>query len=71
MKPKKPNKTAIEVKRSGSIFLFEPLTQRAEDWIENNVQSEVWQWLGRKLAVERACALDLASGMLAAGLKVA
>ena len=61
----------ISVENHGSVMTFQPLTPVGQDWIDENVESEDWQWLGGRLAVEPRCARDLAQGMLDAGLTVA
>jgi hypothetical protein len=60
----------VLIENNGSIFSIIPLTQEGRDWIDNNVQSEGWQWLGDRLNVEPRYAYDLAAGMLADGLRV-
>lgn len=60
----------VRVENCG-IFMFEPLTPEAKDWVAENVRLEGWQWLGRRFAVE-GCdnAMSLTQGMLDAGLVV-
>ncbi len=60
----------VIVHNGGSIFQFEPLTEAAKDWIEENVQAESWQFMGSSLCVEHRYAGDLAAGMIADGLVV-
>jgi hypothetical protein len=62
-------KVDITVENHGSIFLFQPLTAAAREWIEENVVSET-QWFGTALAVEHRYAWSLAQGMVADGLKL-
>ena len=52
----------------GSIWLVTPMTATARSWIEENVATESWQWIGGSLAVEPRCVPNLAEGMQAAGL---
>lgn len=59
----------VEITNHGSIFLFQPLTDSAREWIEENV-SEDAQWFGGALAVEHGYAADLAIGMQGDGLVV-
>lgn len=61
-------KVDVQVVNEGSIFLFRPMTKRAERWISKNVATEPWQWLGRSLAVDHRFAFDLAEGMQGDGL---
>jgi hypothetical protein len=57
----------VLVRNQGSIYLFQPLTPRAKEWIYANVQPNA-QWFGASLAVEHRYAADLAAGMREAGL---
>lgn len=59
----------VRVDNHGSIFLFEPLTPAATNWISENVDEQA-QWFAGALAVEHRYAQDLASGMMADGLVV-
>lgn len=45
-----------------------PKTDKAREWIEENVGTEPWQWLGDALAVDHRYIEDLELGMLDAGL---
>lgn len=61
----------VEVSNEGSVFLFHLNTADAEAWVEENVETEGWQWMGRKaFAVDHRYAQLLAEGMLEAGLVV-
>lgn len=63
------NAVDVTVENCGGIFTFEPLTPAAEQWIDENVDSES-QWLGGRLCVEHRYARDLAQGMMNDGLCV-
>lgn len=63
-------KTDVEIVNSGGIYMFELLTEAARQWVKDNVSVESWQWLGGAFAVDHGYALDLAQGMLDAGLRV-
>lgn len=54
----------------GSICLFVPNSDIALAWVDQHVQLEGWQWLGRGFGVEHRCAGPLIDGMLADGLRV-
>lgn len=62
--------TDVIVTNHGSIFSFQPLTQAAKDWFEENVQIEDYQRLGGSICVEHRYARDLAQGIIDAGLEV-
>jgi hypothetical protein len=57
----------ISVSNHGTIFLFQPLTEAAREWIDGNVVGET-QWFGSALCVEHRYAYDLAVGMCRDGL---
>jgi hypothetical protein len=62
-----PQKADVLVENHGSIFLFQPLTPVAEEWLEENLEGEV-TYLQGALVVEPRYAGDLAEGMTADGL---
>jgi len=55
------------VENHGTLFLFQPLTPAASDWIEEHVQEDA-QFFGTALVVEHRYACDLAEGMREDGL---
>jgi hypothetical protein len=55
----------VRVENCGSLFLFRPLTNAAQEWLEEHTDG---LWFGGALAVEPRYALDLAQGMLDDGL---
>jgi hypothetical protein len=58
----------VLVHNEGTVFLLNPLTARAKEWIEENVQTEAYQWFGSTLVVEHRFVWGLAQGMLDEGL---
>jgi hypothetical protein len=52
-----------------TLFLFRLNTEKASDWVADNVQPDA-QFFGDALVVEPRYARELASGMLADGLEV-
>jgi hypothetical protein len=58
----------VLVANGGTVFTFCPLTDRAKTWIDDNVQSESYQWLCNVLVVEHRYAWGLALGMQQDGL---
>jgi hypothetical protein len=54
----------------GTVWRFIPLTQRASEWIEENVHIEGWQWSGPSFAVDWRFVGPLLDGARAAGLEV-
>jgi hypothetical protein len=58
----------VLVHNEGTVFLFNPLTARAKEWIDDNVETEPHQWFGTTLVVEHRYAWGLAQGMKQNGL---
>ena len=48
---RKPVTPDVLVHSEGTVFLFNPLTPRAKEWIDQNVQEDA-QWFGTTLVVE-------------------
>ena len=68
---KSPSKRPdVLVHNEGTLFLFNPLTAQAREWIDENVQPDA-QRFGTTLVCEHRYAWGLAQGMLVAGLVVA
>jgi hypothetical protein len=55
-------------RNEGTVFVFCPLTERAQEWFGSNVTSEPWQWFGNALVVEHRYAWGLAEGLTSDGL---
>jgi hypothetical protein len=70
MKTKKLPQPDFLFEDQGSIVVIWPLSRRASDWIEKNVQSEPWQWQGEALCVYFRMALGLMDTILAEGFSV-
>ncbi len=60
----------VLVREGGTIWLFHPLSGRACQWVQEQVLSEPWQWLGGQLGVERRLASALIEAMRKNGLAV-
>lgn len=61
----------VEVENCGTLFRFRLMTDRALDWVYENVATEDHNWIGwRTLAVEHRFAKQISDGMQAAGLEV-
>jgi hypothetical protein len=61
MKYKGTTDIHFEIKKAGSIVLFEPLTEWASEWWEENVEDS--QMIGGAYAVEHRYAEDIATGI--------
>lgn len=56
------------VRNHGSVFLFQPCTARAKQWIEDQVVDP--QYFGQSLAVDARYAFDLADGIFDEGFRI-
>ncbi len=60
----------VRVSNEG-IFMFEPVTEAAKDWVTEHVELDSWQWLGNRFAVaDQRMAEYLTEGMINDGLIV-
>ena len=62
--------TDVEVNDAGTIIQLIPHTDEGRAWINENTESEPYQWLGPALCVERRYAENIVYGMIDAGLVV-
>jgi len=53
-----------------SLFLFRVATPEAQEWFDENVQTEPHSWWGNLLAVDPRHASNLAQGLRDAGFEV-
>ena len=60
----------FNISDQGSIFLIRPLNEAARQWLDENVVSEPWQWVGDALCVEARFARDLLIEIEQAGFAV-
>jgi hypothetical protein len=56
--------TAID---QGSIVMLRPNTDAAREWLDENVESESWQWQGPFLCMDARMAQPLIEGIEAEG----
>lgn len=55
----------------GSVAVIDVLSEAAREWIDEHVESEGWQWLGKsRLCIEPRYAAPIVDGMVEAGLTV-
>jgi hypothetical protein len=59
----------VTVTNEGNIFIFNPHSHAAKDWIAENVQENA-QYYGNGLVVEHRFAGDIIEGMEADGLSL-
>ena len=53
----------VLIENHGSIALVTPMTPEANQWVDENVPLESWQWLGCSFACEPRCLDHLVEGM--------
>lgn len=59
----------VRVHGSGSVYLLEPVTEAAQEWIDENIPDDA-QYLGKNLAVEHRYVDHILEGMQNDGLVV-
>jgi hypothetical protein len=60
----------FEVNDTGSIVQIIPLTPAASEWLDENVESEGWQWMGNALCIDPRSAEAVIDGMVGDGLEM-
>lgn len=60
----------VLVANEGTVVSFRPVSEAGKAFIEENVESESWQWLGDALVVDHRYAEPLIQGMLDDGLEL-
>jgi hypothetical protein len=63
--------TDFTVENHGSVFLLQPHTPEATDWVTQNLNVEHWQKFGNAVAVEHRYIVDIVDGVQGDGLTVA
>lgn len=60
----------FELNDYGSIYTLRPLTDAAQQWLDEHVAAESWQYLGGSLGVEHRHIADIVAGAIADGFIV-
>jgi hypothetical protein len=60
----------VRVENHGTVLMFRVLTDAAEEWVDDHLDLEPWQWLGNGFAVNHHYASDIITGMSRAGLTI-
>lgn len=60
----------VSIENHGSVFMFRIHTNGAQEWVDENVGIEGWQWLGNGFAVDPHYVDELGCAMMDAGLYV-
>ena len=58
------------IRDEGTVVAFQPVTPAAREWIDENIISEGWQWLGDTLAIDHRYADTIIDGAILDGLVV-
>lgn len=62
--------TDFIVTDQGSVVGLTPNTEQARVWLDENVQSEGWQWLGHTLWIDHRMAENILAGVTDEGLTI-
>jgi hypothetical protein len=62
--------TDFQIADHGSIISIKPVSEAARSWVDENVASEPWQWLGDALCVDICCARNLIDEIAAEGFEI-
>ena len=62
--------TDFQIADHGSIISIKPVSEAARTWVDENVVSESWQWLGGALCVDIRCACDLMGEIATEGFEI-
>ena len=62
--------TDFQIADHGSIISIKPVSEAARTWVDENVVSEPWQWLGGALCVDTRYACDLINELAAEGFEI-
>ena len=60
----------VRIEREGNIFMVEFCSDQAKAWQEENLETEPYQWLGKRLAVDQHYAAGIVEQMQQYGLTV-
>jgi hypothetical protein len=60
----------FQIADHGSIISIKPVSEAARSWVDENVVSEPWQWLGGGLCVDIRCARNLIDEIAAEGFEI-
>ena len=60
----------FQIAYDGSIISIKSVSEAARTWVNENVVSEPWQWLGGALCVDIRCAIVLVDEIAAEGFEI-
>jgi len=64
------NETDFVVRPHGSVWTFEPKTETAKEFTQNDLDVQSWQWLGHVFGVDHRLANDLVTALEVEGFVV-
>ena len=67
---RKPPMIDFQIADHGSIISIKPMSEASRTWVDENVASEPWQWLGGALCVDVRCARDLINEIAAESFEI-
>lgn len=60
----------ITVYVDGNFAMLKALTEQGVSWIDDNLESESWQWLGNRLCVDHRYINAIIEGVINDGLSI-
>lgn len=61
----------VRVSNQGTVWVFTPITPEGQDWVDQHLELQGWQWLGgESFAVDHRPAESIVHGMRGDGLVV-
>lgn len=55
---------------AGMVYYLTPKTDRARNWVNDNVRVSDWQRVGESMVIERRFVTDIVTAMIERGFKV-
>ena len=65
-----PDMSDFQIADHGTVLSIQPLNEAARQWLDENVVSELWQWVQGALCVDAGFARDLIIEIAEAGFEV-
>lgn len=59
----RPKVVDFVVRPNGTVWKFEPMTERAKSFVRTDLDVQGWQWLGPALGVDQRLANDLIAAL--------
>lgn len=62
--------TDLRIRNHGTVVTLEPVSERGRSWMDDNLVTEPWQWLGSTLGIEHRLAPSVVQSAICDGLEV-